>query len=88
MKKLSELIREGAKLRPQSFGWTFKDGKSCAVGAAVEAFLGRPPTSVDLDAKFDMIPSLGGVYCQIAKWNDRDHLSREEIADRLEKRGL
>lgn len=35
--KLSEAIREGAKLRPQAFGAFFKNGGSCAEGAAAEA---------------------------------------------------
>jgi hypothetical protein len=44
--KLSEAIREGAKLRPQGFGAFFttdEDDKtcSCAVGAAIEALTGK-----------------------------------------------
>lgn len=37
---MSEAIREGAKLRPQARGWTIKDGKTCATGAALEAIEG------------------------------------------------
>ena len=35
--KLSEAIRLGAMLRPQAFGHLFRDGASCALGAAGEA---------------------------------------------------
>ena len=34
---LSEYIRLGAMLRPQAFGWFFKDGGSCAIGGVLEA---------------------------------------------------
>lgn len=34
--KLSEAIRAGAKMRPQTRGVTFSRGKSCAIGAALE----------------------------------------------------
>jgi hypothetical protein len=37
---LSEAIRLGAMLRPQCFGRTFADKKSCAMGAAYEAVAG------------------------------------------------
>lgn len=41
MKKLSELIREGAAKRPQcTTGDYFSGGKSCAIGAALEAHFG------------------------------------------------
>lgn len=39
----SEAIREGAKLRPQGFDRLFKDGRTCAVGAGLDAM------GVDLD---------------------------------------
>lgn len=34
--KLSEAIRAGAKMRPQTRGTIFSRGKSCAIGAALE----------------------------------------------------
>jgi len=33
----SEAIREGARLRPQAFGELLLDGKTCAIGAGLEA---------------------------------------------------
>lgn len=35
--KLSDAIRLGSMLRPQCFGLMFKNGGSCAIGAACEA---------------------------------------------------
>ena len=35
--KLSEAILLGSMLRPQGHGWLFKDGKSRAIGSALEA---------------------------------------------------
>lgn len=37
MLKLSEAIRLGAMLRPQCYGTLFEGGKSCAMGAVIEA---------------------------------------------------
>lgn len=37
MMRLSEAIRLGALLRPKAIGYFFKDGASCAQGAALEA---------------------------------------------------
>lgn len=34
---LSEAMKLGAMMKPQGFGWFLKDGKSCALGAAMEA---------------------------------------------------
>jgi hypothetical protein len=52
MKKLSELIREGAKLRPQAqhsfFDWVGGEFCSCAFGAAYEAATGKNRTSVNM----------------------------------------
>lgn len=41
----SDAMLAGAKLRPQAFGRTFKDGATCARSAAIEALTGR----IDLD---------------------------------------
>lgn len=46
--KLSDAIRLGAMLRPQAVGELFKDGGSCAIGAAIEA-CGISVASVDLN---------------------------------------
>lgn len=35
--QLSEAMRLGAMIRPQTFGFFFSDGSSCALGAALEA---------------------------------------------------
>lgn len=44
-RRLSELIRAGCAIRPQGqFEFFTQDGKSCALGAAVEAELGPPGT--------------------------------------------
>jgi hypothetical protein len=115
VKKLSELIREGAKLRPQYFGSYFglNDESflcSCALGAAFEAaggsierYLPNPPDDATWDSPVDifqeaigydpnsiLVESMSGkpwLESLIANWNDRDRLSREEIADKLEAMG-
>lgn len=99
--KLSEAIRIGARIRPQCFGKFFRDGESCALGAAYEAGIGRaleyggfPECFSDLERKFPMIHELvpsvrGGVdrlYMEIAARNDQKE-SRESIADWLEAQG-
>lgn len=35
--KLSEAIRVGSEKRPQGFGASFKNGHTCAIGAAMDA---------------------------------------------------
>lgn len=64
--KLSEAMREGAKLRPQGFGSYFQpvagDFFSCAIGAAYEGIVGkldkRPDymrsETIEHEAAFDM----------------------------------
>jgi hypothetical protein len=54
--KLSEAIREGAKLRPQAFGRTFLETASgvltsCAIAAALEATGYDPLRPLDLNAR-------------------------------------
>lgn len=88
--KLSEAIREGAKLRPQYFGADyFGNGGSCALGAAYEAVTGHGHYYAD-DAPTieDLFPSLT-VELEMEIWdkNDQECLSREQIADWLEARG-
>ncbi len=43
IKKLSDAIKLGSTFRPQCKDTFFKDGASCAIGAAIEA-VGIPPT--------------------------------------------
>lgn len=101
--KLSEAMREGAKLRPQGFGGLFmnypNDITSCAIGAAFEADTGLISPS---DGKFKEWASergltrimtggglgLNDLYEQIVQLNDYSRMTREVIADWLEEQGL
>lgn len=90
--KLSQAIREGAKLRPQCSGLFFKEGKSCALGAAYEAITGLHSIADD--------DSVMALLRQRFKLGDRDLVwevgmqrndagwTREQCADWLEKQGL
>jgi hypothetical protein len=89
LKTLSQAIRLGATFRGQCTGAYFKDDKSCALGAAYEATTGEvnPPDGT-------ISPILGKRYNAsssllhfISVWNDREGLTREQIADRLEAQG-
>ncbi len=88
--KLSQAIREGAKLRPQCKSRYFSDyGESCALGAAAEAIYGANRMTF----KTEQIDSLGALVpshdfiSQIIGKNDCGW-SRERIADWLESQGL
>lgn len=35
--KLSDAIKAGAKAKPQAFGVTYRNGRTCALGAALDA---------------------------------------------------
>ena len=100
--KLSEAIREGAKLRPQAYRDYFKEGGSCALGAAYEITHGQfefqigGSISVQLDNDF---PALNAPYVDhvlgeitirhaITTRNDNLHWTREQIADWLEAQGF
>lgn len=87
--KLSEAIRIGAKLRPQGFGCAFKDGKSCAWGAAWEG-IGHPYdiaiSYVDILGSSDEWSLANFEVHSVALLNDCN-TSREEIADMLEAKG-
>lgn len=91
--KLSEAIRIGAKLRPQGLGHAFKDGKSCAWGAAYEGVGGEYNESLGYsNLVCDYLPShfmqaFGTGEYSIACMNDNG-MTREAIADFLEARGL
>jgi len=87
--KLSEAIRIGAKIRPQSFSgyWGDGDGTSCVMGAAFEA-VGIPYRSKGLD-RARYFPSLTHVVAEeIFYRNDNLHQSREKISDWLKAQGL
>lgn len=97
-RKLSELIREGAKLRPQTQQGDFYEHDetgecigSCAFGAAWEAAMGF--TSIyDVDEFYDemgkrveKLPD-SVTFDRITMWND-DGMTREQIADWLQEQG-
>lgn len=90
--KLSEAIRVGAKLRPQCFGFLFRDGASCALGAAYEALGGIP---IDGDASdpayckiYDQLEGrFGSDICYEAHDRNDRGASREAVADWLESEG-
>ena len=84
--KLSEAIRIGAKLRPQSFRGFFRDGGSCALGAAVHAKTGR--ASPDFPTNWEEFFGVPNGLCgEIINLNDRKGWTREQIADWLESQG-
>ena len=88
--KLSEAIRAGAKLRPQGFGATFKDGKSCAVGAAYEAVTGLTSWPQHEEVYSFLSRHFGVPYSllrrDVCEKNDSRE-TREQIADWLEAQG-
>lgn len=105
----SEAIREGAPLRPQGFGWTFAEGRTCSIGAGLEAMgcLEWHTQSDPSDASYQAInasyPYLmaarpifcsqpcgegsnkATLYSHIVHLNDDHKMSREAIADWLER---
>lgn len=91
--KLSTAIRIGAKIRPQCQGRYFKEGGSCALGAAFEGLGGKPfdgdpswqtkQASAELLLKKIYGNNVGGLWLK----NDEGE-SRESIADWLEAQGL
>ena len=94
--KLSEAIRIGAKLRPQSFGSFFDGEATCAIGAAFEARSGYP--SRDPNKIVVVVPEALSLYrgihvglsdigLKIVQRNDYLDATREEIADWLEAQG-
>ena len=91
--KLSEAIREGAKLRPQGFDAFFQtkdDGVrcSCALGAAFEAMTGMDDYWAGDHTLRELFPTVPvDVFTNITAMNDASLLSREEIADQVEAWG-
>jgi hypothetical protein len=87
--KLSQAIRIGAKIRPQCRGSYFSEGRSCALGAAMEAM-----DVLSYGALARKLPSISKAEqafadkfsCGIDTVNDRGW-TREEIADELELLG-
>jgi hypothetical protein len=93
--KLSEAIREGAKLRPQGFGELCEQGRTCALGAAIEGVWGYGSVwayetkdgknCIDLATHFRNPHE--SLYWDITTKNDHEKWSRERIADWLESQG-
>ena len=91
--KLSEAIREGAKLRPQAFSALFCDGKTCALGAACDA-VGAITWRGDKGELTGFVPSHyfpaledPDLYLAITRMNDFQRMTREQIADWVEEQG-
>ncbi len=84
--KLSHAMRAGAKLRPQCFEWFYADGKSCALGAAMEGagILFECGGISRLVERFH-VPDT--ILTGITFRNDVLRITREEIADWLESQG-
>lgn len=93
--KLSAAIRIGAKLRPQCTGRMFKNGASCALGAAYEAMTGRgyydlPETDARAAAALAYMYEKADVPFGLSEvfFKNDEGWTREEIADWLESQGL
>ena len=93
--RLSEAIRIGARIRPQCEGSFFEDGRSCAMGAAMEGS-GLPYREMReaSQAAVAMFPELflsGTSYTPLGRsifMRNDTGMSREEIADWLQSKGL
>lgn len=87
--KLSEAIRIGAQIRPQCKGRAFRDGGSCAMGAAYEAMTGNVWPEDDF-GNFPLIMHDFGaptsIVMRVTNMNDNG-MTREQIADWLESQG-
>ncbi len=96
--RFSEAIRIGARLRPQAMFHWFNKGRSCALGAAMEALTGRT-VLLDVNPVKNAYPwawmfatticpvchqRLSNVAVTITHLNDHHGWSREVIADWLE----
>lgn len=87
---LSEAIRLGSMLYPQAFGETFKDGRTCAMGAALAAigapmeFYGTVVDHFPVTTQHGMNPVTGEtclVISIIRQLNDLSRWTRPQIAD-------
>jgi hypothetical protein len=91
--KLSQAIREGAKLRGECRGAWFIEGRSCALMAAVEATGGDlinegwhgMKIAGHLRQRFPTVPA--DVVMAIPSLVDSQHYSREQCASWLEAQG-
>ena len=95
---LSDAMRLGCAMKPQAFGDFFRDGGSCALGAAQDGFLASCYSDDDVFRKQrwenERCPECGmnnkerqenySTYAMIPHLNDCHKMSREEIADLVE----
>jgi hypothetical protein len=91
--RLSEAIRLGAMMKPQAFGASFHDGRTCALGAALDA-IGRvrecylnAPDYWAMLVNYVAEPVTGEmclVLSAIRELNDQHRWTREQIADWVE----
>ena len=95
--ELAQAIRRGAQMKPQGFAGLFSlyvttaDGPfeihSCAIGAAYDACFGWDGRASfiyikKLSAKFPLVRQIGN---EIVRLNDKEHWTRERIADWVER---
>lgn len=87
--KLSAAIRIGAALRPQGQRRLYRDGKSCALGAAIEG-RGHDLKNVPWYDYQRILQDVWGkpIGDEIVERNDQLGHTREQIADWLESQGL
>lgn len=103
IRKLSQAMRLGATFTPQARGYTCKQNSTtginhtCAIGAAYHGAFGEPPQTLgtgicwaELMKRFKMSATYDNISLQdeIVMMNDEQRLTREQIADWLEKKGL
>src|SRR3990167_7914645 len=95
---LSDAIRIGCAMKPQAFGDFFRDGGSCALGAAMDGYqsegAGNNVIYRTQPWELENCPmcSMGdngrmknyATYAMIPHLNDYHKMSREEIADLVE----
>lgn len=96
---LSAAIRLGAMMKPQGFGQMFFDGRTCALGAALDAVGIRPENQgryVLATARWPILVELKDIRCPLCGFkspqldsgithlNDCHDWTREQIADWVE----
>lgn len=88
-RELAAAIRKGAKMRPQRRGHLFRNGSSCALGAAYEG-LGYKPVEGDRDTpgyseQYDVLYYTFGLeLCSSVTLKNDKGQTREQIADWLD----
>lgn len=93
IKTLSQAIKLGATFRPQCRAFYYKNGESCAIGAAYEATFHKLPDNhaglvcAELRDRYSMATN-GNLFTTIILRNDHSRQTREEIAEWLESIGF